>query len=162
MVEGGFTVVTIIQLIGLQLNQRGSKGLCLRVLSSLLLHSKGSVGRVINGLYLIWNHPPSIPRAVQRWPICGLLSISYVCIWPGAGLLQGSSGVLGGAGCPDKSQDFSWTSPSWEHSAGTQGRGDRDREGWPPSSSITRLPNGTGEGASGMDEVDRGLATRTH
>lgn len=61
LAEGDFTFVTIIHLIGFQLNRRGSGRLCLCLFPSLLLlHIKEKAGRVTNGLYASGTIPPSV------------------------------------------------------------------------------------------------------
>lgn len=71
LVEGDFTFVTIIHLIGFQLNQRGCRGLYLCLFSSfLLLHIKEHASRVTKGLSLLISSetiPPSV-EALQGCP----------------------------------------------------------------------------------------------
>lgn len=155
LVEGDFTFVTITHLIGFQLNWRGSGGLCLCLFSSfLLLRLKESAGRVTNGLYPIWNNPPPV-RGGQgcpgAGPTCPLLSSSHACI---SNQRLDSFKVLGGAGCPGRSQVFSWVSPPLARGGGcggwvwTQGSGDREVEGLPP---MKQHYPGRVDGASEMD-----------
>lgn len=110
----------------------------------LLLHVKGGAGRVANGLSLVCSLPPSAPglSRVRGWPVCGLLSASYACTWPGAGLLQGSWRQGRGAGCPVKSQCFSWVrlprSTQWgPGDVGTEAGRDS-----PHGAALPRLPGG--------------------
>lgn len=83
LVEDDFTFVTITHLIGFQLNQRGSGGLCLFILLLPTLRITESAGRVTNGPHPIWNSSPPVrdgQGCPGAGPTCRLPSSSQACI----------------------------------------------------------------------------------